>query len=86
MSDLTDDLIERWSGQLVVGLGLISIGLGIGGYYRLLPAPFSAPIFPANCIGCRRLTFVSTLLFCGGWVLILVGERLWHYFREEHTA
>jgi hypothetical protein len=83
MNDLIDDVIERWGGQLITGLGLIAIGVSIGGYYRILPAPLSAPIFPENCIGCRRLTFVSMVLLYGGFVLVLVGVRIWQHFRDE---
>ena len=62
LGDAFDLVVRRYGGYVLLLLGVVAIATGTAGYYRYLPEPFGAPIFPPRCIGCRQLTDLSRFL------------------------
>ncbi len=75
-------MVERYGGFVLLFVGLVAISTAAAGYYRYLPPPFSAPLFPPRCLGCQQLTLPAMLLlylgsFClwGGFVAMPHNRR-----------
>jgi hypothetical protein len=79
-----DSFIERWSGIVLVTLGVVLIAIGLAGYFDVLPPPFS------QTRGQRLLRgpgFSDTAYMCwlSGLFVVLTGWRIHRHFVKERA-
>lgn len=87
LGDAFDAVVQRYGGFVLLLVGVVAIGTAAAGYYRYLPPPFSAPIFPPRCLGCRQLTeLASALLDFGIFCLFAAPVALPHNRRNREAA
>jgi hypothetical protein len=86
VSDAFDLIVERYGGFVLVVVGLALLGAAAAGYYRYLPSPFSAPIFPSHCLGCRRWTLPATALLYLGIFCLGAGIVAMPHNRRNRAA
>lgn len=70
VNEAFDAMVERFGGFVLLAIGIVALGVAVAGYYRVLPPPLSAPIFPARCMGCNQLTFLASILLRAGVICI----------------
>jgi hypothetical protein len=73
LNDAFDLVVRHYGGHVLLCVGVLAFGVSLAGYYRLLPPPFSAPIFPRRCIGCDQLTFLSWVLLRASFPIVFGG-------------
>jgi hypothetical protein len=76
IGDIPDLIVERYAITTLFLVGVLSLGVAEAGYYRYLPPPWSAPVFPPRCLGCQQLTALASVFQLLGVLSIGLGFRL----------
>lgn len=85
---MLDAFIERWSGYTLIIIGVVAVAVSAGGYFYLLPPPFSMRPELAHVVEreALRWTFTSQMLGGCGLLCIIWGRGILGYFRRDWRA